>query len=111
MKPESWPAVRRFELLQQRQLAERRQRAAFVQQPRFPELALEKHHIARAVAGRAVQRTAQGCEALGRTMDDLLRRVRTSHQQSRRVREIVREVVPRVEDEDRLLQRLAEAQR
>lgn len=59
--------------------------------------------------GRAVQRTAQGCEALGRTMDDLLRRVRTSHQQSRRVREIAREVVPRVEDEDRRLQRLAEA--
>lgn len=58
---------------------------------------------------RAVQRTAQGCDALGHTMEDLLQRVRTSHQQSRRVREIAREVLPRVEAEDRLLQGLTEA--
>lgn len=58
---------------------------------------------------RAVHRTAEGCESLGGVMADLLQRTRTSHQQSMRVREIAREVLPAVADQERLMQRLAEA--
>lgn len=58
---------------------------------------------------RAVQHTAEGCEALGGIMSDLLECTRASHQQSMRVREITREVLPAVAEQDRLMQQFAEA--
>jgi methyl-accepting chemotaxis protein len=56
----------------------------------------------------AVRRTAEDCQTLDARMGELLRRMRASHQQSGRVRDITREVLPAMADQDRLVQQMTE---
>jgi methyl-accepting chemotaxis protein len=60
-------------------------------------------------AGHAVRRTATDCQTLDVQMGELLHLTRASHQQSMRVREITREVLPAMADQDRLVHQLADA--
>ena len=60
-------------------------------------------------AGHAVQRTAEGCQALDVHTGALLQLARASHQQSMRVREMARALVPASVEQDHLVQQLAEA--
>ncbi|WP_310463624.1 methyl-accepting chemotaxis protein [Sphaerotilus sp.] len=57
----------------------------------------------------AVRRTAEGCQALDVHMGVLLQLTRASHQQSMRVRELTRDVVPATVEQDHLVQQLADA--
>ena len=59
-------------------------------------------------ACRAVAHTADSCQALDLHAGVLLQLTRASHQQSMRVREIVRAVVPAVVEQDHLVQQLAD---
>jgi methyl-accepting chemotaxis protein len=60
-------------------------------------------------ACHAVQRTAEGCQTLDVRMGALLQLTRASHQQSMRVREIARDMVPATVEQGHLVQRLADA--
>jgi methyl-accepting chemotaxis protein len=59
-------------------------------------------------ACHAVQRTAEGCQTLDVHMGTLLQLTRASHQQSMRVREIARDVVPATAEQDHLAQQLVD---
>lgn len=59
--------------------------------------------------GRVVARTADGFESLDAHMANLLAQTRTSHQQSSRVCEITRDMVPATQEQARLVRRFAEA--
>lgn len=59
-------------------------------------------------ACRAVAHTADSCQALDLHAGALLQLTRASHQQSMRVREIVRAVVPAMVEQDHLVQQLAD---
>ncbi|MBP8270277.1 MAG: hypothetical protein KAX42_00245 [Sphaerotilus sp.] len=60
-------------------------------------------------ACHAVQRTAEGCQALDVRTGALLHLTRASHQQSMQVREIAREVAQATVAQDQLVQQMAEA--
>ena len=59
-------------------------------------------------ACQAVQRTAEGCQALDVRTGALLQLTRASHEQSTQVREIARAVVPAAATQEQLVQQLAE---
>jgi methyl-accepting chemotaxis protein len=60
-------------------------------------------------ACHAVRHTAEGCQTLDVRMGALVQLTRASHQQSMRVREIARDVVPAEVEQDHLVQQLADA--
>lgn len=59
--------------------------------------------------GRVVARTADECQSLDAHMANLLALTRASHQQSSRVCEITRDMVPATQEQARLVRRFAEA--